>query len=395
MPTGLRIVVTGYIVRGPLGGLAWHHLQYVLGLTALGHEVLYLEDSDDYPTCYDPHRNVTDTDPSYGLRFAAAAFEGVGLAEAWAYHDAHSSSWLGPAAGRATQACADADLLLNLSGINPLRPWLREIERRALVDTDPAFTQIRHLTDEGDRAYGSAHTAFFSFGANVGSPDCSVPDDGLAWQPTRQPIHLASWPVTPAPADGPFTTVMQWDSYPPRELAGVRYGMKSDSFGKYLDLPGAVGPIFELALGSANAPRPLLEEHGWRVRDPRPPTRDLWAYQDYIRRSRAEFGVAKQGYVTSRSGWFSERSAAYLASGRPVLVEETGFSDWLDTGAGVVPFSSAEEAADGVREIDARHARHCRAAREVASEYFDARKVLADLVDRATSTRAMSRPGSG
>ena len=136
----LRIIVLGYIVRGPLGGLAWHHLQYVLGLVELGHDVIFVEDSDDYPACYDPARNVVDTDPSYGLDFTARTFERVGLGQRWAYYDAHTTRWLGPCAGQVLSLCASADLLLNLSGVNPLRPWLLQIPARALVDTDPVFT---------------------------------------------------------------------------------------------------------------------------------------------------------------------------------------------------------------------------------------------------------------
>ena len=392
--SALRIVVAGYLVRGPLGGLAWHHLQYVLGLAALGHDVLYIEDSDDYPACYDPARGVTDTDPSYGLRFAAETFDRLGLGDRWAYHDAHTSTWHGPAAEGATRTCRRADLLLNVSGVTPLRPWFESIGVRALVDTDPAFTQIRHLSEAGDRKHAEGHSAFFTFGENFGSPSCTIPDDGLPWLPTRQPIVLDAWPVTPPPTDGLFTTVMQWESYPPREYGGVRYGMKSDSLCRQLGLPSVAGPVFELAIGSENAPRPLLEERGWRLRDPLEVTRDPWSFQRYIQQSRAEFSVAKHGYVASRSGWFSERSAAYLASGRPVLVEETGFSDWMSTGTGVVPFARLEDAVGGVEEIAGRYEVHRRAAREVAAEYFDSRSVLGDLVDRAMSPGGLNATGA-
>src|SRR5437764_344950 len=213
----LRIVLLGYIVRGPLGGLAWHHLQYALGLDRLGHEVYFVEDSDDYPSCYDPERGVTDTDPSYGLRFAKDTFEKVGLGGCWAYHDAHTGRWLGPCAGRIVTACASADLLLNLSAVNPLRPWFLEVPVRVLVDTDPVFTQINHLTDPKARDAALKHNVFFSFGETVGSEQGSTPDDGFPWRATRQPIVLDAWPVTPGPPDGKFTTVMQWDSYPARE----------------------------------------------------------------------------------------------------------------------------------------------------------------------------------
>ena len=379
----LRVIVLGYIVRGPLGGLAWHHLQYVIGLARLGHDVYFFEDSDDYPSCYDPVRSVTDTNPTYGLAFAANAFEKIGMGDRWAYYDAHTSGWSGTCANRVAEICKTSDLLLNLSGVNPLRPWLLEIAARALIDTDPAFTQIRHLTNAEARARAEQHTAFFSFGENIGSSRSSIPDDGLPWRPTRQPVVLDFWPTTPGPAGGKFTTIMQWDSYPARQHNGSHYGMKSDSFEPYIDLPRKTSFEFELAIGSGTAPREELRAHGWSVLDPREPTRDPWTYQEYIQNSKAEFSVAKHGYVSSRSGWFSERSAAYLASARPVVTQETGFSDWLKTGAGIVSFNSLEEALDGVEEISGRYDFHCREARNIAVEYFDSGKVLASLIVRA------------
>ncbi len=379
----LRIIVLGYIVRGPLGGMSWHYLQYVMGLNRLGHDVYFVEDSDDYPSCYDPTRHVTDTDSTYGLQYAQSTFERVGLARRWAYHDAHTATWHGPCAEHMPTLCKGADLLLNISGANPLRPWLMEIPVRALIDTDPVFEQIRQLTLPERRELARQHTVFLSFGEGINRQGSPVPDDGLPWQATRQPIVLDAWPVTPGPAEGKFTTVMQWDSYPVQEYGGCRYGMKSDSFKVYMDLPKKVGPVLQLALGGSSAPRDLLRSKGWDLIDPLATTRDILAYQDYIRSSKAEFGVAKHGYVAGRSGWFSERSAAYLASGRPVLTQETGFSDWMETGSGVIPFSTPEEALWGIDEINSNYEFHCRAAREVAEEYFDARKVLPHLLDSA------------
>lgn len=383
----LRVVVLGYVVRGPLGGLAWHHLQYVAGLRALGHDVYFVEDSDDYPSCYDPARGVVDADPSYGLRFAARAFERLGLGERWCYYDAHTARWAGPLAPRAREVCESAELLLNLSGVNPLRLWTERVPARAFVDTDPAFTQIRHLTDPAARALAAAHNSFFTFAENVARADCLVPADGFAWRPTRQPVHLDAWPVTQGPREGSWTTVMQWDSYRAREHGGRRYGMKSDSFAAFVDLPAHAGPVFEIALGSESAPRELLRAKGWRLLDPLEVTRDPWAYQDFIRASKAEWGVAKHGYAASRSGWFSERSAAYLAAGRPVLTQQTGFSDWLETGAGLLAFETLNDVLAGMEEIDRDYERHCRAARELAEEFFDARKVLTSLVERALGGR--------
>ncbi len=390
----LRIVVLGYIVRGPMGGLAWHHMQYLMGLTRLGHDVYFVEDSGDYPSCYDPVRHVTDADPTYGLRFATRAFEKVELSDRWAYHDAHTSRWFGPSADQVLNICQTADLLLNLSGVNPLRPWLAEIPARAFVDTDPIFTQIGHLTNPAARERASKHTAFLSFGENIGPGGSAVPKDGLPWQPTRQPVVLDAWPVTPGPARGKYTTVMQWGSYQACEYDGRRYGMKADSFGRYMNLPEKAGRIFILALSAPTAPRTLLRSKGWVVLDPRGPARDPWAYQRYIQNSKAEFSVAKHGYVVSRSGWFSERSACYLASGRPVVTQETGFSEWLRVEGGVISFSTPEEAVAAIEEVNSRYEFHGRMARAVAEEYFDARKVLTDLLERATNPAPSPRADS-
>jgi hypothetical protein len=376
----LRIIVLGYVVRGPLGGIAWHYLQYVAGLAQLGHDVFFLEDSDDYPSCYDPVRNVTDADPTYGLAFAADAFERLGFGTRWAYYDGHRGAWLGPAAGVALDASRTADVVLNLSGVNPLRSWMDHVPVRVLVDTDPVFTQVRHLTSAAARARAADHTAFFSFGANIGQPGCTIPSDGLPWRPTRQPIVMDAWTCRPGPASGPLSTVMQWDSYAPVEHDGTRYGLKSASFDAFADLPALCPETFELALGCPTVVRERLTARGWTVLDPREPTRDPWTYQHYIARSKAEFSVAKQAYVMTHSGWFSERSAAYLASGRPVVVQDTGFSRWLNPGGGILPFRSADEAVAQLDALNGSYAHHCREARTVAGDHFGSARVLTGLL---------------
>jgi hypothetical protein len=354
-----------------------------MGLARLGHEVVFLEDSHDYPSCYDPAREVVDTDPSYGLGFATSTFDGVGLGDRWAYHDAGTGRWIGPRAETALSDCAAADLLVNLSGVNPLRPWFLHVPLRVLVDTDPVFTQIRHLTEPAACEEARLHTGFFSFGENLATGRSTIPHDGLPWMPTRQPMVLDAWPVTPVSAKASFTTVMQWDSYRVREFAGTCYGMKSQSFGPYEDLPQRVRATLELSLGSATAPRDRLRAKGWVLRNPLEPTRTAGTYQAYIRESTAEFSVAKHGYAATWSGWFSERSAAYLASGRPVVVQDTGFSDWMESGVGVLPFRSPDEAIAGIDRILANPARHGREAREIARSYFDHRSVLRHLLERA------------
>lgn len=382
----LRILVLGYLVRGPIGGLAWHHMQYVLGLHRLGHDVYFLEDSGDAPACYDPSRHVTDTNPDYGLAFAALALERLGLGDRWAYYDAHGAQWRGPCAERALNLCASADIILNVSGVNPVRPWIAEAPVLALVDTDPVFTQVRHLTDSTARELAERHTHFLTFGENFGKAGCGIPDDGLPWKPTRQPIVLDVWEVTPGPVNGCFTTVMQWDSYERRQYRGVTYGMKAESFEPLMRLPERVEVPLQLAIGSANAPKAELEAHGWLLRDPLEVTRDPWTYQQFIRESRAEFSAAKHGYVISRSGWFSERSACYLASGRPVVVEDTGFGSLIPTGQGLFAFSDAEGAADAIQTVIADYSSHCSAARGLAEACFDSDTVLGELLETLCSS---------
>lgn len=374
--SGLRIIVLGYIVRGPIGGMTWHHLQYVLGLSLLGHDVYFLEDSEDYPSCYDPSTNAVGIDPTYGLSFAARVFDRIGLADRWAYYDAHARRWCGPAAARALDICASADVLLNVSAVNPLRGWFGRVPARVLIDTDPAFVQIRHLQKGGAWRLAIGHTAFLSFGENIGGIG-ALPNDGLPWLPTRQPVVLDCWPVTAGPTDGKFTTVMQWDSYAPAQHEGRTFGMKSMSFEPYRALPQKAPAKFELAIG--NPPKDLLSL-GWAVTNPLDVTKDPWTYQAFIMQSKAEFSVAKHGYVVSRSGWFSERSACYLACGRPVLLQDTGFTAWLASGEGVIPFTNPKEALAGVEDINARYDLHCVRARELAEAYFNSNNVLNRLL---------------
>lgn len=385
MTRPLRIVVLGYLVRGPMGGLAWHHLQYVLGLHRMGHDVRFVEDSGDSPwCCYDPDRHVTDQDPTYGLAFAQRAFTRIGLPDQWSYFDAHTGAWKGPRADAMPRLVQDADVLINVSGVNELREWSRGVPVRAFVDTDPVFTQIRHLTEAPASASAREHTHWFTFGEQMGRSG-EDPDDGLPWQPTRQPIVLDLWPPSPGPRAGCFTTVMQWGSYPTRAFRGREYGMKAASFSAYVDLPSRVREPLELAVGRRDAPLDELAAHGWRLSDPLDVCREPDDYRRFIRRSKAEFTVAKHGYVTSRCGWFSERSAAYLASQRPVVTQDTGFAAHLPVGRGLLSYDTPEEAAEAIAAVDADYADHCAAARRVAEHHFDSTEVLSDLLARSSA----------
>lgn len=377
----MRIVVLGYIIRGPLGGLAWHHLQYVLGLRQMGHTVLFLEDSDDYPSCYNPDTCTITTNPDYGLKFINDLFTAFDLQDQWSYFDAHTNRWYGLAESRAKAFCESADLVLNISGVNPLRSWCLKIPCRLLIDTDPVFTQIKHLTDPMQLQAASQHTQFASFGENFGKKNCTIPDDGFPWVPTRQPVYMKAWQQQEVNKNKNWTTVMQWDSYKVGEYGGKKYGMKSTSFQDYFHLPGVVSTdVFEIALGSASAPKTRLQTFGWKIVDPLSISKTPQDFQQYINASKGEWTVAKHGYVETSSGWFSERTLNYMASGKPVIVQDTGFSDFLPTGKGLLTFSSLDEAVEKIQKVNCDYSDHCLQARKIAEEFFDSTKVLAELL---------------
>lgn len=380
----LRILVLGYIVRGPMGGMTWHHLQYILGLFQMGHDVYFLEDSGETEyACYDPLRNTTDMNPEYGLHYASQVFKRVGLENRWAYYDHHKKQWHGPISNKAKEIIKDADLLFNLSCSNTIRSWLNEVPIRILVDTDPLFTQIRNLTDPERFKLSRQHNVFFTFGENINHPTCQIPDDGFPWQPTRQPIVLDAWPVLPGRQENSFTTVMKWESYPGQHFNGSYFGLKADSFAGYWDLPHKTSEQLEMAISDKTAPRGSLADNGWHISNPFHISSNPWKYQEYIQQSKAEFSIAKHGYVVGNTGWFSERSAGYLASGRPVVLQDTGFSDWLKTDFGLIPFNDANEALSAIEEVNNNYVRHCHNARELAESYFSSDKVLTELIERS------------
>ncbi len=384
----MRVVVTGLVATYPVGGVAWDYLQYVQGFHALGCDVYYLEDTGQW--VYDPVAQTFTADATDGVRYLARALVGLDpkLGGRFAVRAA-DGSFHGLDERAVARLCAGTDLFLNLSGSCWLREPYRAARVKAYVDTDPGYSQAKIAavdagTADDDTRFSvdliRRHDVFFTLAEHIGAPDCLVPPCGLAWHPTRQPIVLANWPVRPPPADGVFTTVMSWKIEPrPPEIGGRRLGGKDVELERFLDLPARTPERLEVALAGP-APRERIAAAGWRVIDAHGVSATMTDYRDYIVRSRGELSVAKSAYVATRSGWFSTRSASYLACGRPVVVQDTAWPAHIPPGPGLHAFSTAEEAVAALAVIRADYGRAARHAREVAEACFAAEDVCARLI---------------
>lgn len=385
----MRIICTGLIGQYPFGGVIWDYIQYLLGFRALGHDVWYLEDTGAW--AYDPVAQQPSDDCSHNVACLRRIMEAFDLGDRWIYRNAADGIYHGVTdSGLAEKILCEADVLANVSGACWLREPTAAIRKKLFLDGDPMFTHISMVTDEKVAARIRAHDVHFSFGLNIGQPDCLVPTGGLRWIPTVQPVALDHWQGTeikPSSLAGDaWTTVMNWSSYAAKEYNGGSYGQKDVEFMRFLDLPKLTGEKFLLAVGQGpgrKRPTETLLAHGWQIVEPDEALPDHVAYRDFLAGAKAEWSIAKNGYVKSRSGWFSCRSACYLALGKPVVVQDTAWSTHLPSGDGVLAFSNVEEAADAIRAVSSDYDRHAQAARAYAAENFEARKVLAKVLQQA------------
>ena len=382
----MRIIITGLVGQYPFGGVIWDYLQYLLGFRSLGHQVLYLEDSGAWP--YDPVAGTITDDCSFALQSLHKIFTDFDLAESWVYRNGADGKFHGAGEKVAREWLRRGDLLVNVSSAGWLRDYDLRVGHRMFIDGDPMFCQIG-LLDGSNPLYAGRlrdHDSHFTFGLSVGQPDCPVPVDGITWRPTVQPVAIDQWPVTPVSADAPWTTVMNWASYKPKVWEGRTYGQKNLEFNRFRDLPSKTNVPLRLAMGlGVDGLRPAeeLRKLGWDLVEPQEAVPDHRAYRSFLTNSRGEWSVAKQGYVEGKTGWFSCRTACYLAAGRPAVVQETGWSRHIPSGRGVLPFTTVEEAAEGLARVTRNYSEHSKAAREIALEFFEAKKVCHDLLRHA------------
>jgi hypothetical protein len=379
MAMTLRIVVTGWVAPFPLAPVMWHPLSFALGFRDLGHEVWYLEDSGDDPSGYDPVARQEDAMCTAGVRFLDKELAAVGLGSRWTFRHVPAGRWFGMGEDEARDVLASADVLVNVSLTTRMRPEYLRIPHRLAIDTDPVFTQVRMA--QGDSALApvtETHTRLFTFGRPPLPAQCHE------WVPTRQAVATRFWPVTSsAPPGAPFTSIATWKAYPPVVWDSVEFGAKDRSFREFADVPCQTRFPIEMSIGGADhaAGAEFLHNRGWRVGNPIAAGRSTEAFQLFIANSAGELGLAKHGYVAARSGWFSERSCCYLASGRPAVLQDTGWTDWLPSGEGALAFSTPDQAVAALEAVAAEPERHGRAARKLMEEHFEAGPVCAELLE--------------
>ncbi len=393
MSSRLRIIVAGLVGLYPIGGVAWDYLQYVIGLSRLGHDVFYFEDSSCWP--YHPVKKTNVPDAHYSTGFINTFFQNYAphLQDQWHYRHLDKEIF-----GMSSKAFEDvartADLFLNVSGACTIPDDLSPQCITIFLDTDPGYNQIvmseRPKWSENVHHWCkavTAHDKHFTLAENIHADNCLIPKMGIQWETTRVPIVLDLWghvfkKSSPEPVS--WSTVMTWNPFKGKLMyKGVEYQGKGAEFEKVFELPQQTGLPFTVAVGGGNAPMKRLIDHGWHVIEGEDVSLTPDDYQEFIAGSPGEFTPAKHVYVAMRSGWFSSRSACYLAAGRPVVTQDTTFSSDLPVGKGLLSYTNHEEAVVAIREVNENYPQHAKAARVIAEEHFDSDKVLNHLVKNA------------
>ena len=379
----------GFMGSMPIAGVIWQHIHYVVGLQRLGHEVYYIEDSARLP--YNPETFEITNEFHYAAQLLSRLSREFGFKNRWAFCARYLPA--NPTAGlplrRIQQLYREADAILNVCGTQEFNDDLLVSDRILYIESDPGVEQIKIDKEvKSTIEYLRRHRALFTFGENVGTKSFPVPAHGFKWLPTRQPLVTDFWRTKHSPSRAAvFTTVANWSTSGLKDISWRKrkyLWSKSREFLRFISAPKNAGETFEMATNIEDtATRKEFERNGWRLRCPLQMSVDYWLYRNYIQRSKGEFTVAKDQYVRLNSGWFSDRSACYLAAGRPVVTQETGFTKLYGGRAGLLSFQSLDEVADAVKGINRDYVKHSRAARDIAREFFEAEKVVKSILDRA------------
>ena len=370
-----RLVIAGALAQKPgYAGHAWVFIHWLLGFRRLGFDVLFID------------RLTPDVTAGGGSEYLISVMNRFDLASDYCLLGANGGQIAGITRSEVLERTRDSMLLINVTGFLDDDAILKVAPSRVYLDIDPGFAQMWH--QRGLHNAFAGHDTFVTIGENIGRPGCRIPTCGLEWITTRQPVVLDLWPAVNS-GGRTFTSVGAWRGpFAPVEYEGTTYGLRVHEFRKFAQLPRSTGEDFELALDIHDAETSdleLLRRAGWRIVPPQTVAGNPVSYRDYLGRSRAEFMVAKNMYVETRGGWFSDRSACYLASGKPVLAQDTGIASLYPIGEGLLTFSTLDEAARGVEAITSDYSKHSRAARGIAEELFDSDKVLTTLLEKLSA----------
>jgi len=380
-----KIIVFGILFWYPLAGVTYQFLHYLIGLKKLGYDPYYVEDSGRW--VYDPKINDLSPDASGNLSSVVPILEAHGFSDRWAFRGNYpDGQCYGMTESQILQLYKDADAFLNVTGAQEIREEHMACPRRIYVESDPFASQAKIANgDESMIAAVEAHDTLFTFGENIGASDSDIPATSFQWLPTRQPVVMDLWNNSYGFESKTYNTITTWHNKGKNiEYEGdTYYWTKDREFEKFLELPKLRKVSFELAAPVDEEVRQRLNNHGWQQASSVEISKNIDKYREYIQQSRGEFTVARDQYVRPNTGWFSDRSACYLAAGRPVITQETGFSKFLPTGKGLFPFKTMEDILAAVDEIESDYEGNCRMAREVAQEYFAAEKVITSLMARA------------
>ena len=379
----------GFMGSMPIAGVIWQHIHYIVGLQRLHHDVYYIEDSARLP--YNPETFEVTNEFDYAARLLSRLSREFGFKTRWAFCARYLPG--NPTAGlplqKIRQLYREADAILNVCGTQEFNDDLLVSDRILYIESDPGVEQIKiDKKVKSTIQYLRRHRALFTFGENIGTKSFPVPRHGFRWLPTRQPVVTDLWKTERTPAGAAmFTSVANWSTSGLKDIWWRRekyLWSKSREFLRFVAAPAKAGETFELATNiDDDATRRRFERNGWRLRCPLQMSVDCWLYRDYIQRSKGEFTVAKDQYVRLNTGWFSDRSACYLAAGRPVITQETGFTKICGGKAGLLSFRSVDEIVDAAKQINRDYAKHSRAAYDIAREFFEAENVLKSILDRA------------
>ena len=383
----MRIVVSSSMVRLPLAGIHSFVLQYLIGFEMLGYGVFYIEKANYDNACCDPHSGQMSDDCTSGVTILNDLLKTHGLENRWGFIDCNGKTY-GKSLREIHEVLRTADIFLDM-GNNGSGAWMEEAEGipvRVLYEGEPGYAQIvmerRRISGENIDEYDF----YYSVGSQIGTTNSTAPTAGQKWRHLGAVVATDLISPTPAPPDGAFTSVMTWKSHKELEFEGETYGQKDLEFEKFIALPRLVNVPMEVRVTGSHVPMVRLRHHGWRIPEMKSVTQSMVDYHAYIRQSAGEFSVAKNVFVKTRCGWIGDRSGTYLASGRPVVLQDTGFSNHLPCGEGLFAVNNVDEAVEAIARIKADPVLHSKAARRIAVEHLDAKLCLSRFLEELSGS---------